>query len=75
MNFILTLSPQKVILGGGIMKVPGLLDRVRQRVVSLLNNYIHAPVITERTAVYVVPPALGDMAGVLGAIALAERGE
>ena len=75
MNLVLTLSPQRVILGGGIMKVPGLLAGVRQRMVSLLNNYIHAPAITEKISDYIVPPALRDMAGVLGAIALAERGE
>jgi fructokinase len=75
MNLILTLSPQRVILGGGIMKAPGLLNAVRKRVVSLLNNYIHAPAITERIDGYIVAPALGDMAGALGAIALAEQGE
>jgi fructokinase len=74
-NFILTLAPQKVVIGGGIMKVPGLLDGVRRRVVNLLNNYVHAPAITERIDSYIVAPALGDMAGVLGAIALAESGE
>jgi fructokinase len=75
MNLVITISPQKVIIGGGIMKVPGLLNGVRQCVVGLLNNYIHAPAITERIDSYIVPPALGDMAGVLGAIALAEQGE
>jgi len=73
MNLIITLSPQKVILGGGIMKVPELLFGVRQRVVSLLNNYVHAPAITIGIDSYIVAPALGDMAGVLGAIALAEQ--
>jgi fructokinase len=74
MDLILTLSPQKVILGGGIMKVPGLPAKVRQRVVSLLNNYVQSQAITEKIEEYIPAPGLGDMAGVLGAIALAERG-
>jgi fructokinase len=37
----------------------------------LLNGYIQLPVILERIDEYIVPPALGDRAGVLGAIALA----
>jgi fructokinase len=72
MNLILTLSPQRVILGGGVMKAPGLLAGVHKKVVSLLNNYVHAPAITDRIDEYIVTPGLGDMAGVLGAIALAE---
>jgi fructokinase len=75
MNLVLTLSPQKVILGGGIMKAPGLLAGVKERVVRLLNNYIHAVAITERIDDYIVAPGLGDLAGVLGAIALAEQGD
>lgn len=74
LNLVLTLSPQKVIMGGGIMKVPELLFSVRHRVAGLLNNYIHAPAITNGIDSYIVAPSLGDMAGVLGAIALAELG-
>jgi len=72
MNLILTLSPQRVILGGGIMKVPGLLDGVRKTVKALLNNYVNAPAISDKIDEYIVTPGLGDLAGVLGAIALAE---
>lgn len=72
MNFILTLSPQKVIMGGGIMKVPGLLEGVRKTVKNLLNNYVNAPAINDKIDEYIVAPGLGYMSGVLGAIALAE---
>ena len=58
-----TLSPQRIILGGGVMRQAGLLDRIRNKVPALLNGYLEAPGI--------VPPALGGEAGVLGAIALA----
>jgi fructokinase len=73
MNYICTLSPQKIIIGGGIMKAPGLLAAVRKRVMELLNSYVNSPAITKHIDGYIVPPALGDMAGVLGAIALAQQ--
>jgi len=70
-NFICTLSPQRVIIGGGVMRQAGLFGRVRGKVLELLNGYIQAPEILERIDEYIVPPALGGDAGVLGAIALA----
>ncbi|HUK27758.1 MAG TPA: ROK family protein [Candidatus Acidoferrales bacterium] len=70
-NVIYTLSPQRIILGGGIMKQPSLLPLIRREVLSTLNDYLEIPAIKERINEYIVPPALGDKAGVLGAIALA----
>ena len=61
-NWICTLSPQLIIMGGGVMKHAGLFPAVRQNVALLLNDYVPIPDI--------VPPALGDDAGVLGAVAL-----
>jgi fructokinase len=75
MNLMLTVSPRRVILGGGIMKAPGLIEAVRQKVKTKLNNYINSPALGDKIDEYLVSPGLGDMAGVLGAIALAERGE
>jgi fructokinase len=70
-NFICTLSPQRIIIGGGVMKEPSLMPRVRSKVTELLKNYVRSPQITEEIDSYIVPPALGDLSGVLGAIALA----
>ena len=70
-NIIYTLSPQRIILGGGIMKQATLFPLIRRNVLSVLNSYLEVPAITERINEYIVPPALGDKAGVLGAIALA----
>lgn len=72
-NYICTLSPQRIIMGGGVMHQPHLLSIVRKNVQIFLNQYVIAPEILERIDDYVVPPALGDRAGVLGAIALARR--
>ncbi len=74
-NFIFTLSPQRVIVGGGVMAQPGLLAMVRREVARLLNGYVDAPEITGDIDGYIVPPALGNRAGVLGAIVLAELAE
>jgi len=69
-TLICTFSPQCVIMGGGVMDVPGLLNQVRQNTVRYLNGYIQHPIITKHIEEFVVPPALGNKAGVLGAIAL-----
>ena len=71
-NLVCTLSPQRIILGGGVMNVPLLLPLVRAEVQCLLNGYVQAPDILATIDSYIVLPALGGRAGVLGAIALAE---
>ena len=70
-DFICTLSPQRVIIGGGVMEQTQLFPMVRENVRQLLNNYIQANEILQDIDHYIVPPALGKQAGVLGAIALA----
>ncbi len=71
-NIITTLSPQRIIMGGGVMEQHQLFPLIHDRVRSLLNGYIQSSKILERIDEYIVPPALGSRAGVLGAIALAE---
>ena len=70
-NTITILSPQRIILGGGVMGQSHLFPLIRTEVARLLNGYIQTPIILEDLERYIVPPALGDRAGVLGAIALA----
>jgi fructokinase len=72
LNAISILSPQRVILGGGVMSQPHLFPLIRAEVKALLRDYLQVPQILETIDEYIVPPALGDRAGVLGAIALAE---
>ena len=72
-NLTLTLSPQRIILGGGVMHQRHLFPMIRQTVQDTLNGYVSAPEILEHIDQYIVPPALGDQAGVLGALAMAEK--
>ena len=70
---IYILSPQRVILGGGVMEQTHLFPKVRRQVREILNGYIQARVLLEDMDNYIVPPGLGNRAGVLGAVALAQR--
>jgi fructokinase len=72
-NLITTLSPQRVILGGGVMEQEQLFPLVRKGVQYILGNYIAANEILEKIEQYIVPAGLGPQAGVLGAIALAQQ--
>ncbi len=69
-NLICALSPQRIILGGGVMQQPQLFPAIRLKVQQYLNNYVQSPAILEHIDDYIVPPALGGRAGVLGSIAL-----
>ena len=74
LNIVLVFSPERVIVGGGVLEHPPMLGLVRHRVVELLGGYLDTPFLhDEEIDSYLVAPALGDDAGVLGAIALAER--
>ena len=72
-NIICILSPQRIILGGGVMQQRQLFPLVRRRVQELLNDYLPVPAILDQIDDYIVSPGLGDRAGVLGAIALAQH--
>ena len=70
-NFIVTLSPRKIILGGGVMQREFLFLKIRQRVQRLLNGYVVNKSLLENIDQYIVPPGLGNQSGSMGAIALA----
>jgi len=72
-SFVYVLSPQRLVLGGGVMQQPHLFPLVRRELLSQLNGYIQVPPIVEAIDEYVVPPGLGGRAGIAGALALAER--
>jgi fructokinase len=70
-NFIVTLSPRRVILGGGIMQRNFLYAMIRAQVLQLLNGYVQHPDLLQHIDDYILAPKLGTQSGVLGAIALA----
>jgi len=70
-NYILVLSPRRIILGGGVMERRFLFPPIRQKVLKLLNNYVESDILLMKMDEYIVPPALGNRSGSLGAIALA----
>ena len=72
-SYICTLSPQRIILGGGVMEQIHLLPLIRREVQTLLNGYLQIPEIQEHIDEYIVRPGLGNRSGVLGAIALARQ--
>jgi fructokinase len=74
-NITCVLSPQRIIVGGGVVKKSGLLAMVREKVQKRLNRYIDSVQINENIENYIMTPGLGDRAGVLGAIALAQPAE
>ncbi len=71
-NLVLCHSPHRIVMGGGVMDQPALLPLLRKEVQQLLNGYVQSPKILDEIDRYVVAPALGNRAGVLGAIALAQ---
>ena len=73
MNLTLIVAPQRIVIGGGVTQQPGLIDNVRREVVQLLNGYLQTDRITRDIDRFIVPPALGNQSGMLGAIALALR--
>lgn len=69
-NYILTYSPKKVILGGGVMKQTQLLPLIYKKVTTLLNGYINTKEL-HHIEDYIVLSDLNDNQGLLGAIRLA----
>jgi fructokinase len=68
---IYTLSPQRIVLGGGVMQQALLFPKIRTLVKSYLNGYVQSPQILDQIDSYIVPPGLGTYSGMYGAIALA----
>jgi fructokinase len=70
-QLVLTLSPQRIVMGGGVMSQARLLGPIRRRMRHWLRGYIDRNEVLSDDSGYVVTPGLGGHAGVLGALALA----
>ncbi len=73
MTYVLTLSPERIIMGGGVMKQMHLFPKIREKLLTKLNGYISESRLLTQIDEFIVPPGLSERAGVAGAIALARR--
>lgn len=71
-NYILTVSPKKIILGGGVMHQERLFPMVRQKVTKILNGYLNTKELSDMDN-YIVPNSLNDNQGILGAMELGRQ--
>lgn len=72
-NLCLTLSPRRIILGGGVMQTSGLLEKVRHQLSSQLNGYLRIPELHDQLDSFLCAPGLGTHSGLYGALALAKN--
>lgn len=70
MNLTLTVSPRRIILGGGVMGQPHLIPLIRGKLMSHLNGYLLIPQVGREIDQFVVAPGLGSNSGLLGSLAL-----
>ncbi len=68
-DYIMILSPQKIILGGGVMHQQQLFPLIREKVKEMLNGYINTKEIQDLDS-YIVPASLHDDQGIMGCIKL-----
>lgn len=68
-DYTLILRPERIVIGGGNMKVPGMLDKIKQQYEQLMADYVDYPDLAD----YIVLPGLGDDAGITGALTLANQ--
>lgn len=71
-NYILTIAPRKIILGGGVMHQTQLFPMIRKNVQELLNGYMMTREIQDMDH-YIVPCSLNDNQGIIGCIELGRR--
>jgi len=72
-NLTLTISPQRILLGGGVMQQPHLFKMIRDEFALVLNGYVRHPDILDHLDEYIQPPRLGGNAGIVGSLFLAAQ--
>ena len=73
-NAMLSFSPEKIILGGGVMQQKFLFQKIRSKTIEILHGYVVHPVFDSGLRDYIVEPGLGTESGILGAYLLAKGG-
>ncbi|MBP3884428.1 MAG: ROK family protein [Olsenella sp.] len=71
-NYVVCYSPQKIILGGGVMHQEQLFPLIREKFARYLNNYLRTPELEDLDS-YIVPNSLDEKQGILGCIELGRR--
>jgi fructokinase len=71
-TLVLVLSPERIILGGGVMQTEALMPVVRKYLMRSLAGYVQADLLIKGIDQYVVSPLLGQQSGIAGGLALAE---
>jgi fructokinase len=70
-NIVYSIAPQRIVIGGGVAGLPGLFPLIRASLAETLAGY---PGLPEHTAEdFIVPAALGPLAGPAGALVLADH--
>jgi fructokinase len=67
-QFVYTLAPEVIVMGGGVAQLAGLHSGVNARLVEMMSGYATQP---EHRSGFVVAPGLGEDSGIAGALALA----
>ncbi|WP_206245219.1 ROK family protein [Novosphingobium terrae] len=73
MTLILTSSPERIVLGGGVMQQEALFPLIRARTLELLGGYVHGRSDMETMERLIVPPVCNEPPGLVGAYLLAEH--
>lgn len=72
-NAVFAVSPEKIILGGGVMQQKHLFPLIREKTKALLNGYICSEQILDHISSYITEPGLGTRSGAIGALLLARQ--
>jgi fructokinase len=70
-NLIFTISPQKIIIGGGVIHQKHLFPKIHLNVKRIINKYIKSTLLEDQIHALITPPLLGDDSGIIGALELA----
>ncbi len=72
-SLVYSVAPEKIVVGGGVSKLPGFYQKLYEALEEELAGYPEAP--DREMASFVVAPGLGDRSGLAGALLLAEQSD
>ena len=69
-TYIMCLSPQKIIVGGGVADHTPIIELARPKVAKLINDYLSTPELNDLNS-YIVGNSLDGKQGIMGCLVLA----